>query len=170
MKKDASIRFWEKVNKNCKNGCWEWQAHLHKGYGQFGDSNRKIVYAHRYSYELEHGTISAGLELDHLCCNPRCVNPTHLEPVTRQENIRRIISKPRRFIDLAGQKFHRWLVQESVYDPKYKRWSWLCLCDCGNTGLIAVNRLTRGRSKSCGFLKREALVESWRTLSHSYLR
>jgi hypothetical protein len=27
--------------------------------------------------------------LDHLCRNPKCVNPNHLEVVTRSENLRR---------------------------------------------------------------------------------
>jgi hypothetical protein len=43
--------------------------------------------AHRIAYELLVGPISEGMQLDHLCRNPSCVNPTHLEPVTSQENI-----------------------------------------------------------------------------------
>jgi hypothetical protein len=35
------------------------------------------------------GPIPEGMEIDHLCRNRGCVNPEHLEPVTRQENIRR---------------------------------------------------------------------------------
>lgn len=30
-----------------------------------------------------------GLTIDHLCRNPLCVNPDHLEPVTNSENVRR---------------------------------------------------------------------------------
>jgi segregation and condensation protein B len=41
--------------------------------------------AHRQSYRLIVGKIPVGLELDHLCRVPRCVNPYHLEPVTRAE-------------------------------------------------------------------------------------
>ena len=41
------------------------------------------------------GPIPEGLTLDHLCQNPNCVNPTHLEPVTRGENTRRgLVSRP----------------------------------------------------------------------------
>lgn len=77
------------------NGCIEWTGGLNgSGYGQFSDlrtSNRKEgkVYAHRWSYEYFIGPIPDGLHLDHLCRNRKCVNPTHLEPVTAKENILR---------------------------------------------------------------------------------
>jgi hypothetical protein len=35
------------------------------------------------------GLIPQGLEVDHLCYNPSCINPNHLELVTGQENHRR---------------------------------------------------------------------------------
>lgn len=40
-------------------------------------------------YELLVGPVPEGLELDHLCRNPPCCNPAHLEPVTHAENMRR---------------------------------------------------------------------------------
>ena len=49
--------------------------------------------AHRVSYQLVVGEIPEGLTLDHLCRNPSCVNPDHLEPVTTKENILRGVSK-----------------------------------------------------------------------------
>ena len=48
-----------------------------------------MVLAHRVYYERHVGPVPEGLELDHLCRNPGCVNPEHLEPVTHAENIRR---------------------------------------------------------------------------------
>lgn len=70
-------------------GCWDWTGALDRGgYGRTW-SWTKVVAAHRLSYELRVGPIPVGLDLDHLCRNRRCVNPDHLEPVTRRENVLR---------------------------------------------------------------------------------
>lgn len=58
------------------------------GYGNFTLLGRSTG-AHRASYTLQVGPIPAGLEIDHLCFNRRCVKPEHLEPVSHQENSRR---------------------------------------------------------------------------------
>lgn len=47
---------------------------------------------HRYVWEVSVGDIPDKLVLDHLCRNRRCCNPRHLEPVTREENARRVSS------------------------------------------------------------------------------
>jgi len=80
-------RFWSKVDKSKE--CWLWTGYKGSGgYGRFG-ANKKVGYAHRIAYELVKGPIPKGLELDHLCRNPACVNPSHLEPVTHKENMER---------------------------------------------------------------------------------
>lgn len=45
--------------------------------------------AHRVAYELYICEIPAGLDIDHLCRNRWCVNPWHMEPVTRKVNLQR---------------------------------------------------------------------------------
>lgn len=87
----AEQRFWAKVHKG--DVCWNWTGAIHHGYGNFyvggGRANRTTTGAHRFAYELLVGPIPEGLDLDHLCRNRRCVNPDHLEPVTRGENVLR---------------------------------------------------------------------------------
>lgn len=71
------------------SGCWEWQLSRDRhGYGHTSRNN-VVMLAHRALYEEKVGPIPEGLEIDHLCRNPSCVNPEHLEPVTHAENVRR---------------------------------------------------------------------------------
>lgn len=76
-----------------ETGCWQWLHGTNSiGYGQLHvrhSKPRRMAYAHRVYYERHVGPVPDGLELDHLCRNPGCVNPEHLEPVTHAENIRR---------------------------------------------------------------------------------
>ena len=84
------IQALEKIKR--VGSCWEWTGTLtEKGYGVI---DHRLVpgrrtSAHRFFYELWRGKIENGLDLDHLCRNPACINPDHLEPVTRKENLRR---------------------------------------------------------------------------------
>lgn len=84
---EAERRFWRKVQKT--DECWLWQGTRdRRGYGQLR-VNKKSRPAHRISYELLVGPIPVGLVIDHLCRNPSCVNPAHLEAVTDRVNILR---------------------------------------------------------------------------------
>lgn len=90
-------------------GCWLWVGRLYpNGYAQTwsgsrSDGSRKNAYGHRLVYQLLRGEIPAGLDLDHLCRVRSCVNPDHLDPVTRSENIRRG-EGPRKLGLLNGSK------------------------------------------------------------------
>lgn len=70
--------------------CVEWPGSYRTldGYAQGSYRGRQLP-AHRLVYELLVGPIPDGLTLDHLCYNPGCVEPRHLEPVTATENSRR---------------------------------------------------------------------------------
>jgi hypothetical protein len=74
-----------------KSECWPWPGCISKGYGEvwFMGKHRK---AHVLAWLLLRGPIPAGFELDHLCRNKACCNPSHLEPVTHKENCMRGIS------------------------------------------------------------------------------
>ena len=70
-------------------GCWQWNGSTTRnGYGQLRIGGKHWM-AHRFSYNELVGKIPDGKDLDHLCRNRRCVNPKHLEPVTRSVNLAR---------------------------------------------------------------------------------
>jgi hypothetical protein len=92
-------RFWSKVDRAAPDECWIWTGSRRKtGYGTFlvprdGARVRGVV-AHRWAYESMAGPIPAGYEIDHLCRVRECVNPCHLEAVTRKMNNDRKINPP----------------------------------------------------------------------------
>lgn len=76
------------------SGCWIWIGNQAlNGYGTLNIKNaggrHKVKLAHRVMWERLRGAIPVGLQLDHKCRVRACVNPAHLEPVTRMENILR---------------------------------------------------------------------------------
>ena len=79
-------RFWAKVHKT--DTCWLWTAAVASGYGRFW-LDGKQVQAHRWAYEQVYGPIPSGMDIDHLCRVRHCVNPAHMEPVTRRTNVLR---------------------------------------------------------------------------------
>ncbi len=70
-------RFWNKVDKQGPDDCWEWQGYCLKGHGrlQYDDC---VQYAHRVSWQLNIGPIPDGKCVLHKCNNRPCVNPDHL--------------------------------------------------------------------------------------------
>jgi hypothetical protein len=80
-------RFWEKVAD--RGNCWEWIAARDPlGYGRFWWKNQMRL-AHRVAYVALVGEHASDLELDHLCRNPSCLRPDHLEPVSHALNLLR---------------------------------------------------------------------------------
>jgi len=94
----AEERFRSKFIIDDESGCWVWQLHGtgkaavgmgEGGYARFSFNNKNWA-AHRFSYELHRGVVLNSEDtLDHLCRNTLCVNPEHLEKVTREENTER---------------------------------------------------------------------------------
>jgi hypothetical protein len=80
------------------SGCWIWKGGLSaRGYGLYKalmpDGQKKLVFAHRYAYEMRHQIkLTTDETLDHLCFETRCVNPDHLEPVSRRVNLDRAVA------------------------------------------------------------------------------
>jgi hypothetical protein len=93
--------FWAKVDRLGPvpesrpdlGSCWIWTAGTRNGYGKVGLRNNTGPWgtydAHRVSYEASRGSIPPGMQIDHLCRVPACVNPGHLEAVPQGTNIAR---------------------------------------------------------------------------------
>lgn len=69
-------------------GCWVFTGSNHNGYGMI-NVDRRPQGVHRAVWEYLNGPIPKPLEIDHLCRNRACWNPSHLEVVTRTVNVQR---------------------------------------------------------------------------------
>jgi len=87
LPESAAKRFWAKVYT--QNGCWQWLAAKDRdGYGVFTYKKRQLR-APRVAYRLSVGDIPDSMTIDHLCKQPWCVNPDHMEVVSVRENVMR---------------------------------------------------------------------------------
>lgn len=97
-RKSIHERFKEKYIVDPVTACWLWTAYvMPNGYARFGIEGGWEL-AHRVSFRLHKGPIPEGYTIDHTCHNGtgctevskclhrRCVNPEHLEAVTRKVN------------------------------------------------------------------------------------
>lgn len=82
------LRVWALVDR--AGDCWEWVGTKYpNGYGYFTHGRSRRM-AHRVTWELWHEReLPTSLVVDHLCRNPGCVNPQHLEAVSQSTNVRR---------------------------------------------------------------------------------
>jgi hypothetical protein len=114
-------RFWSKVDVPYQPSCcWEWTGSTspkNYGYVVIGTQTFK---SHRVAYRVLIGPIPGERDLDHLCRNPRCVNPDHLQPVTNAVNTRRghgCCSRNRRKTHCKhGHEF----TPENTYSPPHR--------------------------------------------------
>jgi hypothetical protein len=85
-KKDIK-RFWKKVDIRTKDKCWEWQAYLFKGYGQF-HLNGYTELAHRLAFKSLYKMKDENNLILHKCNNRKCVNPNHLYEGNYTDNMK----------------------------------------------------------------------------------
>jgi hypothetical protein len=136
-KEAPAHRFWRKVEKI--KSCWLWRGAIQRsnGYGRFWDGER-VLGAHQFIYRLTFGQIPDGLEIDHLCRVRNCVNPNHLEAVTRRINTLRGESLPAR----QSRKTH---------------------CDKGHP-LAGANLIRRGNHRTCRICANQSQRERRRSV------
>jgi hypothetical protein len=114
--------FWKHVAMRRK--CWLWTGGMDPdGYGSFWDGS-KAVGSHRYAWAMVHGEIPEGLDLDHLCRVRHCVNPDHLEPVTRKENLARGVNANREKV--LCPRGHEYTPENTYMRPSGARECRLC--------------------------------------------
>ncbi len=112
-------RFWQYVSKT--ESCWNWLGSLASaGYGVFATGKRsnntfKQIGAHVFAYTLAKGEIPAKYHIDHLCRNPKCVNPDHLEAVTPRINTLRGVGVTARNFQKTHCKRGHILQGENLY-------------------------------------------------------
>jgi len=97
----AADRFWAKVSFCdhelwCPYCCWEWTARIRDGYGVITLRNDAKVNAHRFAWELLNTLpFPRGLEACHWCHNRPCVNPFHIYPGTKLQNMQHSVKDKR---------------------------------------------------------------------------
>ena len=92
IKRGAKRTIASYLNQCKKTGtCWIWQGAISGfGYPVANISGRgSFTYLHRWIYEQVYGPIQEGFVVDHMCNNPKCLNPNHLQSITRAANIAR---------------------------------------------------------------------------------
>lgn len=86
-------RLLERVVRDEQTGCLVWTGpRTRYGYGYIGKEGGRhagMAHTHKVMWESVNGSVPDGLELDHLCRNRACCEPTHLEPVTHLVNVQR---------------------------------------------------------------------------------
>lgn len=90
LQKHCSIkcRLLSEVAISTDTECWEWVGSKHYfGYGEFS-WNGKYYRSHRVSYCVFRGPIPSGMQINHTCDNPSCVNPNHLYCGDQSDNCR----------------------------------------------------------------------------------
>ncbi|MGW5519089.1 HNH endonuclease signature motif containing protein [Nocardia africana] len=135
-----SERFYKRL-KQTSSGCLEWTGYIGpNGYGQIGNSNRKVILTHRAAWMLNHGRIAKGMFILHKCDNRPCCNIDHLFIGTQMENVVDMHRKGRARKALGIDSSNGRLTWEEVCEIR-RRWipGWAAGhgVSTGNTGELA---------------------------------
>ena len=167
-KGEIQDRFWQRVDKNGPNGCWNWTGAVNKtggGYGVIGGSLNGKRYVpkganmatHRVSWIIANGDIPEldeyhGSVILHTCDNPLCVNPAHLVLGTQKANVHDMLEKQRnvsvRQIGTASKRAK--LTDEQVAQIRASDLGTVALAEKYGVGRHTIQRARYGRSYAEG--------------------
>lgn len=86
MTSSLRTRIFKSLSVGGFDACWWWTGDkTSDGYGRIWKDG-KTRYVHRVLYEHFRGEIPPNVQIDHLCRNRACGNPSHMELVTSREN------------------------------------------------------------------------------------
>lgn len=112
------------------HGCWLFQGKVDvHGYDRIGHTDGTGL-AHRAVYIALIGDPGEDIALDHLCRNPACVNPWHMDPVPNAENVRRGCGSQRRLAKTHCPHGHQYTPENTRIKP----WGARECRACGNAG------------------------------------
>lgn len=84
----------ESIHVNPVTGCWEWTGSENRKYAAIVVGGREWL-GHRLMYVWFIGGHAPNKELEHICANPPCIRPNHLQPVSRRINLAREVRRAR---------------------------------------------------------------------------
>lgn len=111
-------RFWSYVKIAEADECWLWTAAKTKrmGHGYFNvklNGQFKQIGAHKVSLMIQGISIPQGMVVMHICDNPGCVNPRHLQVGTYKDNYQDMVNKGRGN-PVKGQRQHKATVTDEI--------------------------------------------------------
>lgn len=85
------VKAWKDLKQRTEyiphTGCWIWHGGQVDGYGRAHWPRGLVMTPHRFTYVWSYGGHARGLNVDHLCNESLCCNPTHLTAVRGHLNI-----------------------------------------------------------------------------------
>ena len=136
------VRFWNKVDVQGPNDCWEWIASIRNGYGRFSLGCSDYG-SHRISYTITNED-PENLCVCHTCDNRLCVNPSHLWLGTIQEDMNDKVVKGRQARGEGHDQAR--LTEKDAREILHSDKTQSKLAEEYGVTIATISRLKRGRS------------------------
>lgn len=79
---------WGVEDHGYETPCWIWRGHIdNRGYGRLNVSGYRGMLAHRWMYQSRVRELTSKESLHHLCSVKACINPDHLEVMSRSAHM-----------------------------------------------------------------------------------